>query len=224
LGHYRQADAVLEQHAAHLHQRIRALDEAVDLEYTLTNIDGLLSRSREGLQRIQLIVKDLRDFARLDESELKETNLNAGIESTLNILRGETKKKGLSLNLELAPVPDVTCYPARINQVVMNLLANAIYACSDMGTVTVRTEAEPDGVALHIIDNGTGIEPELLPKIFDPFFTTKPVGQGTGLGLSISHQIVDDHGGRIEVTSKVGEGTHFVVHLPLSARPKGARK
>jgi two-component system NtrC family sensor kinase len=223
---YREADALLKQHAPELHQRIRDFDETVDLQYTLGNLDGLCTRSREGLQRIQLIVKDLRDFARLDESELKETNLNAGIESTLNILRGETKKKGLTLNLELGPIPEVTCYPARINQVVMNLVANAIYACGDGATVTVRTEreGEGEGIVLHVIDNGSGIEPDVLPKIFDPFFTTKPVGQGTGLGLSISHQIIHDHGGRMVVTSKVGEGTHFVVHLPLSARPKGARK
>ena len=105
LSQYREADPLIKQHAGPLYERIHELSETIDLEYTLKNIDGLCNRSREGLQRIQLIVKDLRDFARLDESELKETNLNAGIESTLNILRGETKKKGLSLKLELAPIP-----------------------------------------------------------------------------------------------------------------------
>jgi PAS domain S-box-containing protein len=226
LSLYREVDPLIKLHAEQLFERIRHLAEFIDLDYTLKNIDGLCNRSREGLQRIQLIVKDLRDFARLDESELKETNLNAGIESTLNILRGETKQKSLSVKLELEPIPEVTCYPARINQVIMNLLANAVYACNDdgSGTVTVRTQAEPDGVVVHIIDNGAGIDADVMPKIFDPFFTTKPVGQGTGLGLSISHQIIDDHGGRIEVTSNVGEGTHFIVHLPLSARPKGLRK
>ena len=220
---YRQGEAALVQHAPELGARIRSFGEQIDLPYTLKNIAGLLSRSREGLYRIQLIVKGLRDFARLDESDFKETDLNSGIESTINILRGEAKKKHLKLLLELTPLPEVTCFPAKINQVVLNLTANAMYACFEGGTVTVRSTAEPEGVASHVIDTGTGIEPAVLPKIFDPFFTTKPVGQGTGLGLSISHQIVEDHGGRIEVESKVGEGTHFTVHLPLKATPKDGR-
>jgi signal transduction histidine kinase len=219
-GMYRSADALLAQHAPELHQQIRRFGEEIDLEYTLTNIDGLLTRSREGLQRIQQIVKGLRDFARLDESDLKETDLNAGIESTINILRGEVKKKHLTLTLDLAPLPEVTCYPARINQVVMNLVANAIYACAEAGEVTVRTRPEADGVTIEVIDNGSGIPAEVLTRIFDPFFTTKPVGQGTGLGLSISHQIVEDHGGRIEVQSAPGQGAHFTVHLPLRAEPR----
>ena len=155
------------------------------------------------------------------KAELKETNLNTGIESTINIVRGEARKKSLTLKLELVPLPEVVCYPARINQVVMNLVTNAMFACHDQGTVTVRTEPEAKGVAIHVIDNGSGIEPAVLPKIFDPFYTTKPVGQGTGLGLSISHQIIEDHGGSIEVSSKLGAGTHFTVHLPLRASPKG---
>jgi signal transduction histidine kinase len=114
----------------------------------------------------------------------------------------------------------VACYPARINQVVMNLVANALYACAESGEVTVRTRPEPDGVAIDVIDNGGGIDPAVLPRIFDPFFTTKPVGQGTGLGLSISHQIVEDHGGRMEAQSVPGQGAHFTVHLPLHAAPK----
>src|SRR5262249_37027474 len=138
LGLYRSADDLLVQHRPELHRQILNLCEELDLEYTLNNIDGLVSRSREGLQRIQQIVKGLRDFARLDESDLKETDLNAGIESTINILRGEAKKKHLTLLLDLAPLPEVTCYPARINQVVMNLVANAIYACGESGEGTGR--------------------------------------------------------------------------------------
>jgi PAS domain S-box-containing protein len=224
LAMYREAAPLLAQHAPALQERIGAFCDHIDLEYTLTNIDGILTRTREGLQRIQHIVKGLRDFARLDESDLKETNLNAGIESTINILRGEAKKKHLTLGLELSPLPEVICYPARINQVVLNLVMNAIYACPESGTVIVRTHTEPGGVAIHVLDNGCGIEATLLERIFDPFFTTKPVGQGTGLGLSISHQIVEDHGGHIEVESTVGRGTHFTVHLPLRATPRSARK
>jgi two-component system, NtrC family, sensor kinase len=145
LNLYREADPLLQQHSPALSQRIRDLDDTIDIQYTLSNLDGLCNRSREGMQRIQLIVKDLRDFARLDESELKETNLNRGIESTLNILRGETKNKDLTVHLELGPIPSVTCYPARINQVVMNLVANAIYACAHGGTVTVPHRVRSGG-------------------------------------------------------------------------------
>jgi two-component system NtrC family sensor kinase len=194
---YRAGDALLAQHAAELHQQLHAFCDEIDIEYTLNNIAGVLSRSREGLYRIQQIVKGLRDFARLDESDLKETDVNAGIESTINILRGEARKKHLTLTLELSPLPEVSCYPARINQVVMNLVANAIYACAENGQVTLRTRTEPDGIVIEVIDDGSGIEAAILDRVFDPFFTTKPVGQGTGLGLSISHQIVEDHGGRI---------------------------
>jgi PAS domain S-box-containing protein len=224
LALYRESEPLLAAHAGPLLERIQAFCAEIDLEYTLTNIDGLLARSREGLLRIQSIVKGLRDFARLDESELKETDLNAGIESTISILRGEAKKKHIKLVLELAPLPEVLCYPARVNQVIMNLVANAIHACGAEGTVTVRTEPTAAGVAIHVIDNGSGIEPAVLARIFDPFFTTKPVGQGTGLGLSISHQIVEDHGGRMEVATEVGAGTHFTVHLPLQATPRSGRK
>jgi signal transduction histidine kinase len=212
---YRQADDTLAAHRPELWDRIRARAEEVDLAYTLDNLPGLLARSRDGLARIQQIVKNLRDFARLDESELKEVEVNAGIESTLTIIRGKAKKHGVELVSELAPLQPVTCHPAQINQVVLNLLANAIDACPAGGRVTVRTRPAPDGVEVHVIDTGSGIDPAIRDKVFDPFFTTKPPGEGTGLGLSISYSIVRDHGGRISFESAPGRGTHFVVVLPL---------
>jgi signal transduction histidine kinase len=121
--------------------------------------------------------------------------------------------------MDLGPLPRVTCYAAKINQVVMNLLTNAIDACPDGGTVTVRTRAEDPGVRIEVADNGCGIDPEHRDRIFDPFFTTKPVGQGTGLGLSISYGIIQDHGGTIEVESTIGQGTVFTIHLPLRPNP-----
>jgi signal transduction histidine kinase len=212
---YRQADDTLAAHLPELWERIRARAEEIDLAYTLDNLPGLLARSRDGLARIQQIVKNLRDFARLDESELKEVDVNTGIESTLTIIRGKAKKHGVELASELAPLPPVTCHPAQINQVVLNLLANAIDACLAGGRVTVRTRPGPDGVEVHFIDTGSGIGPAIRDKVFDPFFTTKPPGEGTGLGLSISYGIVRDHGGRISFESAPGGGTHFVVVLPL---------
>src|SRR5438876_1079430 len=127
---------------------IRDLCEAIDIDYTLTSIDELLSRSRDGLKRIQQIVKDLRDFARLDESDLHEVDLNSGIESTLNIIQGQARKQQVALELDLAPLPMVSCYPAKINQVVLNLVTNAIDACPPGSKVTVGTRVAADGVEI----------------------------------------------------------------------------
>lgn len=212
---YQQGDEALARHSPELAGRLRALGEQVDVEYTLGNLEGLLGRSRDGLRRIQQIVSDLRDFARLDESDLKEVDLNAGVESTVNIIRGEARKRQLAVALELAPLPRVTCYAAKVNQVVLNLVVNAIQACERGGRVTVRTNPAEGGVELHVLDDGPGINPAVRHKIFDPFFTTKSLGQGTGLGLSISYGIVRDHGGRIGVESAPGQGAHFTVFLPL---------
>ncbi len=127
----------------------------------------------------------------------------------------------MELFVDFGSLPLVTCYPAKINQVVLNLLSNAVDACGDNGKVTVRTCPCDRGVEIHVIDTGCGIAPAIRERIFDPFFTTKPPGKGTGLGLSISHGIVEDHGGAIEVESTPGQGTHFTVTLPLRPPPRG---
>jgi two-component system NtrC family sensor kinase len=211
---YKQADGSL---PADLRNSIAALQEQMDLAYTLENLDGLFARSRDGLRRIQQIVKDLRDFARLDESELEEVDLNAGIESTLNIIQGHAKRKHVRLVPELGAIPKVTCYPAKVNQVVMNLVGNAIDASRDGGEVHVLTLADAEHVTIEVRDQGTGIPSAVREKIFDPFFTTKPQGEGTGLGLSISYGIVRDHGGAISVESEEGRGSTFRVRLPVKA-------
>ncbi len=193
----------------------RELAEEIDLPYTLGNLDALLARSRDGLKRIQQIVLGLRDFARLDESDCDEVDLTCGVESTVGIARGLAEKRQVQLALELGELPKVPCQPAKVHQVVFNLLSNAIDACEGGGTVTVRTCAGAGCVEVHVIDNGCGIDPAVRDKVFDPFFTTKPLGKGAGLGLSISHGIVQEHGGSIEFTSEPGKGSHFTVRLPL---------
>jgi signal transduction histidine kinase len=179
----------------------------------------LTNRSRDGLRRIQQIVKDLRDFARLDESDLHEVDLNSGIESTVNIVAGRAKKKQVQLQLDLKPLPMVSCYPAKVNQVVMNLVANAIDAAPEGGKVSVASERDGDAVRVIVADNGPGVPQAIRDRIFDPFFTTKPQGEGTGLGLSISYGIINDHGGRIEVSDGPAGGAVFTVTLPLCAPP-----
>ncbi len=212
---YQAAEEALAQQAPQRLGEIHSLAEEIDLPYTLCNLDGLLARTREGLKRIQQIVQGLRDFARLDESERDEVDINAGVEATVSVTRGLAEKRGVELKVELAPLPRLACRPARINQVVFNLLANAIDACPEGGKVLVRTALNDDLVEIHVIDNGCGIDPAIRERIFDPFFTTKPLGRGVGLGLSISHGIVKDHGGLIQVQSQPGQGAHFTVRLPL---------
>lgn len=199
--------------------RIGELAERIDLPYTLGNLGEILTRSRDGLKRIQQIVRDLREFSRQEAvGEFQDgVELNAGISSTVNIVRGRARARRVELDTELAELPGVTCQPPKINQVVLNLIANAIDACDEGGRVVVRTRPAADGrggVEFEVADNGAGIAEAVRDKIFDPFFTTKPQGQGTGLGLSISHGIVADHGGTISFESVPGQGTTFVVRLP----------
>jgi len=211
---YRESDPTLAAHCSALLEQITALAEEIDLAYTLENLGPLMDRSLEGLKRIQQIVKDLRDFVRLDEGDLKDVDLNVTIRSALQFLRKEADERQVTLEEDLNPLPEVTCYPAKLNQVFFNLVTNAIEACSAGGRVVVSTRAASHGVEVRVADTGCGIDPAIQGKIFDPFFTTKPVGKGTGLGLSISYGIVKAHDGRIDFESSPGQGTQFIVHLP----------
>ena len=214
---YAEAEPRLKAEAPELWERIADLSERIDIPYTMQNLPGLLDRSREGLKRIQHIVRDLRNFARLDESDLHEVDLNEGIDSTINIIRGHARKKQIEIQFERGKLPPVACYPAKLNQVVMNLLSNAIDASPDAGKVTVKTEAHNGTVKIEVADSGHGIPPAIRERIFDPFFTTKPPGEGTGLGLSISYGIVRQHGGTIDVESEPGKGARFTVAIPVTA-------
>jgi signal transduction histidine kinase len=194
------------------------IEQDADLGYFQVNFSRTCAKALEGLQRVRDIVANLRDFARLDEAEFKEADLNAALSSAIEILGHEFKEKAIHLETQLETLPPLLCHAGKLNQVLLNLLVNAIQACDHGGTVTARTRPEPEGgVAVEVEDNGCGIKPEHLPRIFEPFFTTKPVGQGTGLGLSVSFGIVRDHGGVIEVETKIGQGSIFRVRLP--ARP-----
>jgi two-component system, NtrC family, sensor kinase len=220
IAHYQEADTTLATHAADLAARIHDYAESIDLPYTQESLRTLVNRSIEGLKRIREIVKNLRDFARLDEGDLKDADLNAAILTTIAIIQSRAYERQVTIGTELEDnLPCLTCYPGQINQVVLNLVANAIDACPPGGRVTVRTRQSGGGIAIVVADNGRGIAPEIRDRIFDPFFTTKPQGQGTGLGLSVSYGVVKAHGGRIEVESTVGEGTEFTVHLPRDPVP-----
>jgi signal transduction histidine kinase len=178
-------------------------------------IGTLVKDGLYGIGQIGELVTNLRNFARLDRSKVAEFDLNEGVAAALSIAKNQLKRR--NVQKQLGAIPKVSCSPSQINQVLLNLLTNAAQATpEDGGVIGVRTW-QPDAghVAVAVSDNGHGIPPEVLPKIFDPFFTTKEVGKGTGLGLSISYKIVESHGGRIDVESKVGVGTRFTVVLPV---------
>ena len=191
-------------------------------ETLFATLDSLTEVNRLACARIMRIVRDLRTFARLDEADFKEVNLNENIDSTLSLLQHELRDR-IRVTKELAQLPIIPCYPNRLNQVFMNLLLNAIQAITGKGEICVRTCLEGPNLRVSITDSGSGIKAENLEKIFDPGFTTKGVGVGTGLGLSISARIIEDHRGTITVQSEVGKGTTFVVSLPLQGVPKPAQ-
>jgi two-component system NtrC family sensor kinase len=195
--------------------QLAELVEKHDVEFVRTDLVKLVRAVRSGAERVATIIRDLRVFSHLGEADFKECDLNQGIETTLNLIASKAKGR-VAIVRELGPLPLVTCNGAHVNQVVMNLVANAIDAIPQKGTVTVRTRAAAgDTIVVEVQDDGTGIEPKVIEKIFDPFFTTKEVGKGTGLGLSISFGIVKAHKGTLEVESEPGAGALFRLSIPV---------
>ncbi len=193
---------------------INKLTNEIDLNYTVDETRNLLSGMEEGAKRTAGIVKDLRTFSRLDESELKHVNIHDNINSTLTLLHSQYRDK-ITIVKNYGDLPPVECYPGKLNQVLMNIITNAIHATPDKGEITISTTTKADKIAISIRDTGTGMTKEIMAKIFEPFFTTKDVGHGTGLGLSISYSIIQDHHGSIEVVSEPGKGSEFIITLPI---------
>ena len=210
---------------------IQQLASLIDLDFLVEDWPKLMDSMQVGTRRIEEIVRSLKSFSRLDESELKPVDIHEGIENTLFILQHRLRPQGgrpaIKVIKDYSQLPLVTCYASQLNQVFINLLSNAIDAIETQSSprvITIRTETRqealenfsPEFVVIQIADNGSGIREEVLHKIFDPFFTTKPVGSGTGLGLSISHQIVvEKHGGQLNCVSAPGEGTKMIVKIPV---------
>jgi len=218
IGAYVEADHALAAASLPALMHARTARKNIDFEFLRGDIAALLAESRDGLLRVKRIVQDLRDFSRGGAEEIwQAVDLHVALNSTLNIVHSELKHKATIVKA-YGTLPEVECMPSRLNQVFLNLLVNAGHAIDGTGTITISTGADAAEAWVSIGDTGCGIAPEHLGRIFDPFFTTKPVGQGTGLGLSVSQSIVHKHGGRIEVESRIGQGTRFTVRLPLRQR------
>jgi signal transduction histidine kinase len=210
---YQEADTNLAATQPDLAERLRTHGENIDLTYTLANPAKLLERARNGLHRIQQMVRDLVDFGRPGEGLAHNVDINAGIEATLRLLQRRAEKQRVSLQSELGSLPPLTCCPGAVNQVVLNLVLNGIEACLDGGSVTVRSCLSSEAVEIHIADTGSGIDPAVRDRMFEPFVTTKAGAQG--LGLCIAKGLLAEQGGHLDVDSAVGGGALFIVHLPV---------
>lgn len=196
----------------------------IDIDFIQTDFEKVVSSMSVGTQRICEIVLSLRNFSRMDESALKRVDIHEGIDSTLMLLSHRLKLTPNSAAVEVIQnydtLPEIDCYPGQLNQVFMNILANALDALEAVdraATIKISTQLlDEEWVEISILDNGPGISEKTRTRIFDPFFTTKPVGKGTGMGLSISYQIiVERHGGKLECFSSPQRGTEFRIRIPI---------
>jgi two-component system NtrC family sensor kinase len=203
----------------------KQIKEDNEFDYIQKDLPLLIKSCQDGAQRTRDIVLGLRNFSRLEESQLKEIDLHESIDMTLELLRGETKNR-IQIVRDFEPIPLVHCYASQVNQVIMNILTNAVHAIEGNGNIWISTHAikassnDVGKVQISIRDSGTGMSADVVEKIFEPFFTTKDVGKGTGLGLSISYGIIQNHGGDIQVRSKPNQGTEFIITIPIVQKKK----
>ncbi len=195
--------------------QVKKMKRRLKFEFIQEDIDDLITESKDGIDRIALIVRNLKCFSRAEDDTLKSTDLQESLEGSLSIAWNEIKYKA-KVEKNYQELPPIQCLPQQLSQVFVNLLVNAAQAIENQGIITINTRQEKDWAVVEISDNGSGISPENLERIFEAFYTTKEVGKGTGLGLSICHDILQKHQGTISVTSTVGEGTCFTVKLPIS--------
>ncbi|MGE5659793.1 MAG: PAS domain S-box protein [Actinomycetota bacterium] len=218
---------------------IQELVDTIDLEFLLEDLPKMLSSMKMGANRIRDIVRSLRTFSRLDEADMKKVDIHESIDSSLLMLeyrlKAQPNHSAIQVIKDYGQLPLVECYAGQLNQVFLNIIANAIDALElpDRSenqanskkfqvdtvqlnpTIWIHTEAVKEGIVIHIVDNGPGMLKEVQQRIFDPFFTTKVVGKGTGMGLAISHSIiVEKHKGQLRCISTPGQGTQFTIEIP----------
>ena len=210
------------QAACPIDAAVQTVLDDVDLDFVLADLPRVVNSMKLGTDRIRELVLTLRNFYRLDESAMKAANLHEGLENTLLLLHNRYNQK-IEIVQQFGDIPPVECYINQLNQVFMNLIGNAIDALLEETAnhrpkqiIIATQQLGTERVTIRISDNGCGMPIEVQQHLFEPFFTTKPMGIGTGLGLSISHQIVTKtHQGRIYCCSSPGQGTTFVVELPI---------
>jgi signal transduction histidine kinase len=196
-------------------ERVEAEWGARKIDYALKYLDAMTEGIKEGAERARKIVRDLRVFARTEDDIWQSVDLHQELESSLTLLNHLLKDR-ITVARKFGDLPAVECIRSQIDQVFLNLLANAAQAIKGSGSITIESRVE-DGVAVVVVsDTGPGIPKDVIGRVFDPFFTTKPVGEGTGLGLSISYEIIKKHGGDIGVESRPTGGAVFTVRIPLS--------
>jgi two-component system, NtrC family, sensor kinase len=207
---------------------IQNAEKEADIEYLIEDLPKILTSMKIGSERIREIVLSLRIFSRLDEAEFKTADLHQGIDSTLLILqhriKAQSNRPQIELVKEYGEIPKIQCFAGQVNQVFMNILANAIDALEEAfekglctePIIRITSAQVNENIAITIADNGTGIPEAVQPHLFEPFFTTKPVGKGTGMGLSISYQIITEkHRGSLQCISSPEQGTEFVITIPI---------
>lgn len=207
---------IAEPKRSEFNERVRQFIDEEDLAFFNEDLAVLVDDTILGVERVRDIIASLRSFARLDSSLRSMADINACVHNTLRVLHNEIGSH-ITLALDLNDIPEVSCNASEINQVLLNLIINAVHALDDTSgaTISISTRLADEKVEIIIEDNGPGISSDVQQSVFEPFFTTKDVGKGTGMGLSISHGIISDHGGDIQLHSVVGEGSRFVIQLPV---------
>ncbi|MCX2480329.1 ATP-binding protein [Pedobacter sp. MC2016-15] len=201
-------------------QKINEYKEELDFDYLIIEINDLLKGIKEGASRTAEIVKGLKIFSRLDEDDLKVADINEGLDSTL-VIANNLLNNSIKVTRNFADIPHIECYAGKLNQVFLNIISNGAYAVHKQfgdtpgGEIIITTTADEEYVYINIRDNGTGMDDKTQKKIFEPFFTTKDVGEGTGLGMSIAYNTIKKHNGHIHLKSAAGEGTEFILQLPV---------
>ncbi|WP_334899315.1 sensor histidine kinase [Nostoc sp.] len=217
-----------QKHYPYPELEIQNAKEEADIEYLTEDLPKMLTSMKIGASRIREIVLSLRIFSRLDEAEFKTADIHEGIESTLLILQYRLKSQShrpqITVIKDYGEIPKIQCFAGQLNQVFMNILANAIDALEEAfqngicpePIIRISSAQVNENIVIHIADNGTGIPEAIQSHLFDPFFTTKPVGKGTGMGLSISYQIITEkHGGSLQCVSLPGQGAEFIITIPI---------
>jgi two-component system NtrC family sensor kinase len=212
-----------QEFSAESKKELKNFEDDIELDYLLDEVEQLLQGIDDGAKRTVEIVRGLRLFSRVDEQDVKKVDLHDGLDSTL-ILLNSSMQGNIKITKEYGELPMVECLAGKINQVFMNVINNAIHALLDPlhpienPEIVIRTSHQGEEVRIEIKDNGVGMPDHVKEKVFEPFFTTKEVGRGTGLGLSIVYTVIENHKGRLEIYSKLNEGTNFVIILPVNQK------